>query len=86
MFNLNRNDEYNDMNIKKNFIISIEIHGIDFDIFAPVDMSYFFRLCAIFFDRHFNFFGSKLRIFHSVRTILKFIMNFQVDICFKKSY
>lgn len=39
MFNLNRNDEYNDMNIKKNFIISIEIHGIDFDIFAPVDMS-----------------------------------------------
>lgn len=39
MFNLNRNDEYKDMNIKKNFIISIEIHGIDFDIFAPVYMS-----------------------------------------------
>lgn len=39
MFNLNRNDEYKDLNIKKNFIISIEIHGIDFDIFAPVDMS-----------------------------------------------
>lgn len=32
MFNLNRNDEYNDMNIKKNFIILIEIYGIDFDI------------------------------------------------------
>lgn len=32
MFNLNRNDEYKDMNIKKNFIILIEIYGIDFDI------------------------------------------------------
>lgn len=38
MFNLNRNDEYNDMNIKKNFIILIEIYGIDFDIFVLVDM------------------------------------------------
>lgn len=32
MFNLNRDDEYKDMNIKKNFIILIEIYGIDFDI------------------------------------------------------
>lgn len=38
MFNLNRNDEYKDMNIKKNFIILIEIYGIDFDIFVLVDM------------------------------------------------
>lgn len=38
MFNLNRNDEYKDMNIKKNFIILIEIYGIDFDFFVLVDM------------------------------------------------
>lgn len=38
MFNLNRNDEYKDMNIKKNFIILIEIYGIDFDIFVLVYM------------------------------------------------
>lgn len=50
MFNLNRNDEYKDMNIKKNFIILIEIYGIDFDIFVLVDMLYFFRLCVNIFD------------------------------------
>lgn len=56
MFNLNRDDEYKDMNIKKNFIISIEIHGIDFDILHQYICHNFLGCVRIFLTDILTFF------------------------------